>query len=316
MSQSFLLAQPTLVNVTPTDNQVFKSNALPERVTLTFSERLKPDISIVRVVDAVRNQADRGTSAVNDKQISVELNKGLIPADYSVEYSVASDVDGTITNGSYNFKIVPLPGSPLDAGYLFSTPNTAFGTNWEIYFPWAVVYFIVFLIGAIAVNFVYFYGKYRFKDNRLTYTMLNRASRNAAIAFSLGVFFFLCRMGNLQPFNARIWLYLTVVLLVFYSVRGVMWRMKFYPQAKAQWLDYQQRHRKKTSEPANVPSTKVPAKNTPTGTLASGSGDAGGEEKIDTDTLGEGATERAIPETPRGLSQRGQKRREKKRDRR
>ncbi|MEI6043339.1 MAG: copper resistance CopC family protein [Chloroflexota bacterium] len=317
--QSSLLAQATLVNATPTDNQIFKKNNLPEKVTLTFSEGLKSEGSLLRVIDTLRSQVDRGTITVSEKQISVELNKGegLPPTDYSVEYSVVSAVDGSITNGSYNFRIVPLPGNPLDVSYQFSTPTSPFGNDWGIYFPLALVYSILFLIGAIGSNFVYFYGKYRFKENRLTYTMLNRASRNAAIVFSLGVFFFLCRLGNLQPFNARIWLYLTIVLLIFYTVRGVTWRMKAYPLAKTQWLEYQQKHRKKNPEPviANASPAKVAAKSGSIGTLSSGSADAGGEEKLGNTTLNEGVAARPT-ETPRGLSARGQKRREKKRDKR
>lgn len=320
LAQTTLLAQATLVSSNPKDNEVFRSTALPTNVTLTFSEALKSEGSSLQVVNTVRNQVDQGKVTVNDKTISVDLNKNIAAADYSVEYSVVSASDGKTTSGSYNFKIVPTAGSPLDAGYLFSTPTSAFGENWDIYFPWALVFFIVFIIGAIIANVVYFYGKYRFfRNNRLTYTMVNRASRNAAIAFSLGVFFFLCRIANLQPFNARFWLYLSVALLIYYVFRGVVWRAREYPKAKAAWQEIQLRQQRKkglepavaappAAKPAAIAKPATTAKPVPTtGTLASGSGDAGGEEKIEIPPAQRSA------ETPRGLSQRGQKRREKKR---
>lgn len=322
-----LQAAPLLIATTtiPQDNQIFKNSAIPEQVVLTFDKSLKLEGSLLRVVDPIRSPADQGSFKVNDRQISVQLNKGLAPADYSVEYIAVAADDGSITQGSYNFKIVPPPGNPLDAGYQFSTPTDPIGRDWNIYFPLGLVYGLVFLIGAIISNYFYFVGKYRFRANRLTYTMINRASRTGAIIFSLGVFFFLCRLGNLQPFNARFWLYLSVVLLVIFAVRGVIWRLNTYPKAKAEWEETQARQRRKAPvEPPLVPvaPVKVVAKTAPAKVISSNnSADAGGVEELDTSAVREAAsssetTRSAASAAARGLSQRGQKRREKKRERR
>jgi methionine-rich copper-binding protein CopC len=321
LAQSSLMAQAKLVKSTPADNQIFKTSEAPDRVTLTFSENLKADASTLRVIDALGNPMDDGKVTVNGADISIGIVKrkpadkpndpiSVPAADYSVQYDVISDADGSNTAGSYNFKVVPVPGNPLDAGYLLTTPTSAFGDNWNIYFPWALIGFVVFIIGAIIANFFYFYAKYRFRNNRLTYTIVNRASRNAAIAFSLGVFFYLCRIGNLQPFNARLWLYLASLLLVYYIIRGVIWRARVYPKAKAEWLEILQRQRRKAPEVAPV----APAKAVPAATTLS-SADAGGEDRVKSPATPDGARPGGV-ETPRGLSQRGQKRREKKRDRR
>lgn len=197
--------------------------------------------------------------------------------------------------------------------YIFSTPDEIFG-------PYSTVYFIVFALGTIVANFFYFYGKYRFKDNLLTYTLINRASRNASIAFSLGFVFFLCRIVRLQPFNARIFLDVALILLLYYIVRGIGYMLRTYPKAKAEWQARKERlapRREKKEEPKPAPAPvrpATPAKVTTTGTLASGSGDAGGDE----DDIEPGTA--VPPEMPKvsrqGLSERGQKRRERKRSKR
>jgi hypothetical protein len=192
-----------------------------------------------------------------------------------------------------------------DFGYVFSTPDVVFG-------PYSLAYFIVFAVGTIVANFFYFYGKYWFKENLLTYTLVNRASRNAAIAFSLGFFFFLCRIALLQPFNARIFLDVALVLLVYYVVRGVGYMLRTYPKAKAEWQAQKERRVKK-AEPkvaAPIPAAKV-TKTVTTASVAAGSGDGGGSDSAEEDAQ---VVKTTAVRT--GLSERGQKRRERKRNKR
>ncbi len=192
-----------------------------------------------------------------------------------------------------------------DFGYVFSTPD-------EIWGPYSTAYFIVFTLGTLVANFFYFYGKYWFKNNLLTYTLVNRASRNGAIAFSLGFAFFLSRIAKLQPFNARLFLDVALILLVYFVVRGVGYMLQKYPNAKAEWQAHKERNARKSELRAAAPApvAKV-AKAVTTGVLASGSGDAGGEE-----TLEETQAAREAREFRAGLSERGQKRRERKRNKR
>lgn len=191
--------------------------------------------------------------------------------------------------------------NPLDFNYAFTSPSTD-----SLFGPFSIAYFVVFIIGTIISNYFYFFGKYRFKSNLLTYTMVNRASRNAAIAFTLGFVFFLCRLAQLPPFSARIFLDVTIVLLVYYVIRGIIWRSRSYPKAKAEWEAVQNRNRRREGDvaapaPAKVAAVRetVPATNA----VAASAADAGSEE---------GVIRPAVP-TRQGLSERGQKRRERKR---
>ncbi|HEX2913555.1 MAG TPA: hypothetical protein VH186_22315 [Chloroflexia bacterium] len=194
--------------------------------------------------------------------------------------------------------------NPFSFDYVFNVPDYVWGF-------YSTIYFIVFLIGTLVFNFIYFYGKYRFKDNLLTYTLINRASRNASIAFSLGFFFFLCRIVKLQPFAARIFLDAALVLLLYYVIRGIGYMFRTYPKAKAEWEAQKERTQRK-AEPRIRPAAPAGtvAKTVPTGALASSSADAGGDEAIS-------ATQDAKQvQVRQGLSERGMKRRERKRNKR
>jgi hypothetical protein len=186
-----------------------------------------------------------------------------------------------------------------DFKYVFSAPDEVFG-------PYSTIYFIVVIIGTLLANFFYFYGKYRFKENLLTYTLINRASRNAALVFSLGFFFFLCRIALLQPFNARLFLDITVVLLVYFIVRGIGYLSRTFPRAKAEWKTLQERNARKAkpeATPASIPSAKVARP-----VAASDGSDETGDDKEEDDS--------APAKVRTGLSERGQKRRERKRNKR
>ncbi len=210
--------------------------------------------------------------------------------------------------------------NPLDFGYVFSTADYVWG-------PYSTIFFIVFLIGAIVSNFVFFYFKYRFKNNLLTYTLVNRASRNAAIAFSLGVFFFLSRIALLQPFNARLFLDLSLLLLAFYIVRGILYMFRTYPKAKAEWQARQARENRR-SEPRTVAASAPIRPATPAKASAAATATAApvktAPAKVSStaatvataDAGATTATNAAIEAARQGLSERGQKRRERKRSKR
>ena len=190
--------------------------------------------------------------------------------------------------------------NPFDLGYIFDSP-TDIGT-----YGW--IYFGVATVGMLIANFFYFYGKYRFKSNLLTYTVINRASRSMAIVFTLGFLFMLSRFVMLPPFNSRVFLYATLILFIYYVVRGIGYLLRTYPKAKAEWQNRKDRENKTATKaaPAVRPATKPIA----TSTLATSSADAGGDENI------EKLPEQGTPVVRQGLSERGLKRRERKRNRR
>jgi hypothetical protein len=210
--------------------------------------------------------------------------------------------------------------NPFDFGYVFSTADYVWG-------PYSTIFFIVFLIGAIISNLVFFVFKYRFKNNLLTYTLVNRASRNAAIAFSLGVFFFLSRIALLQPFNARVFLDLSALLLLYYIIRGIIYMFRTYPKAKAEWQARQARENRK-NEPRTAAAAAAPARpvastkaNGAATTTAAATPVKAAPAKVATTagTVAAADTNVISPASEaarQGLSERGQKRRERKRSKR
>ncbi len=202
--------------------------------------------------------------------------------------------------------------NPFDFGYVFSTP-VDFG-------PYALTFFLISIIGTAVANFMFFSGKYRFKNNLLTYTLVNRASRAAAIGFTLAFVFFLCRIARLQPFNARLFLDIALVLLIVYAVRGIGYMLRTYPKAKAEWLGRREKLQPRGAAAIKPASASVqvakaaPAKaiaTAATGSLATSSADAGGD-----DSTAESRAAAQVAAARRELSERGQKRRERKRNKR
>lgn len=203
--------------------------------------------------------------------------------------------------------------NPFDFGYVFSTPD-------EVWGYYSTIFFIVFTLGTIISNFVFFYFKYRFKSNLLTYTLVNRASRNASIAFSLGFFFFLSRIAKLQPFNARLFLDISLLLLVYFIIRGIMYMFRTYPKAKAEWQAHQARQTRRTEPRATAAAIAPIRPATPTKVAT-----ATTSSKVVTTVASVGSrsgetvtTTVASPaaDLRQGLSERGQKRRERKRNKR
>ncbi len=202
--------------------------------------------------------------------------------------------------------------NPFDFGYVFSTPD-------EVWGYYSTIFFIVFALGTIISNFVFFYFKYRFRSNLLTYTLVNRASRNASIAFSLGFFFFLSRIAKLQPFNARLFLDISLLLLVYFIIRGIIYMFRTYPKAKAEWQAHQARQTRRTEPRATAAAAPIrPATPTRVATATTSSKVVTTAASVGSRSGETATTTVASPATDlrQGLSERGQKRRERKRNKR
>ena len=203
--------------------------------------------------------------------------------------------------------------NPFDFGYVFSTPDDVWG-------PYSTAFFIVFTLGTIVSNLVFFWLKYRFRNNLLTYTLVNRASRNASIAFSLGFFFFLCRIAKLQPFNARLFLDVALLLVVFFIIRGIIYMFRTYPKARTEWQARQARETRKNEPRATAAAPIRPATPAKVGATATAAPAkvATTAASVSSNGSSDGAAAPVIaPATEiRGLSERGQKRRERKRNKR
>jgi methionine-rich copper-binding protein CopC len=325
-------AAAKLVNTIPNKDQYLDYSGDVIQVRLEFDNNVKAEGSVIQVIKDQGSEKNVTVPAVaidpgNPKVafITIGAKSALGSNKYTVNYSIISADDNTPVAGNYEFYIKPPASSPIDLGYIFSTPTTPFTTNWYgyNYLPLSVIYFLVAILGTIAGNFFFFYGKYFFKRNLLTYTLVNRSSRAIAIASSLGLFFFLCRFPKLQPFDARFFLYVPVVLAIVYFFRGIGWSLRSYPKARAEWREHQARERRKVEKEEEARREKaeraerrqatpiVPAKVATTST-SSADGDA------EDDGEGGDADGKELPAgtaIARGSSTRGEKRRAKKRAR-
>lgn len=102
-------ANPTVFN--PKPNQSFDSNgqAVPDKITITFTERPELKASNIKVTDSKNTRVDNNdlkTLSNDDRTLSVSLGKSKItPGIYTVNWIVLSKDDGHITKGSYVFSI-------------------------------------------------------------------------------------------------------------------------------------------------------------------------------------------------------------------
>lgn len=129
--------------------------------------------------------------------------------------------------------------NPFNWDYLKTVP----GPN-EVFGPFSIAYLILFIVGLVLSVVIYNgWAKQRFSD-----PVLHRMARKWAgigiVIFGLGLFFFLIRWLQINPFGfaRRYWLWLTLVALVVLAVYAIWDYRTHYPALKAQY-DEQQRRR-------------------------------------------------------------------------
>jgi methionine-rich copper-binding protein CopC len=103
-------ANPTVYN--PKPNQTFDTSngqAVPDKITITFSERPEIKASNIKVTDSKNTRVDNNdlkTLSNDERTLSVSLGKSkIIPGTYTVNWIVLSKDDGHITKGSYVFSV-------------------------------------------------------------------------------------------------------------------------------------------------------------------------------------------------------------------
>jgi copper resistance protein C len=79
--------------------------AMPQEVTLWFTQKLEPAFSTITVTDAAGRRVDAGKTRVSGSQMSVSLRSGG-PGTYHVKWRVLS-VDTHTTDGNFTFKVGP-----------------------------------------------------------------------------------------------------------------------------------------------------------------------------------------------------------------
>ena len=91
----------------PSPNKVFDSpQSLPDKVTITFTERPELKASSIKVLNSNNERIDGNDLKIadSDKTLSVSIDKSKItPGIYTVNWAALSKDDGHITKGSYVF---------------------------------------------------------------------------------------------------------------------------------------------------------------------------------------------------------------------
>lgn len=80
----------------------------PPEVALSFTQKLEPAFSTVRVTDSEGRQVDRGDKRVDGNDCSVLRVSlpPLVPGTYRVQWRVLS-VDTHVSEGDFTFKVAP-----------------------------------------------------------------------------------------------------------------------------------------------------------------------------------------------------------------
>lgn len=93
----------------PAPNTVLDSGeTLPDKVTITFTERPELRASSIKVLNSNNERIDSNDlkTTDSDKTLSVSIDKSrIIPGIYTVDWAVLSKDDGHITKGSYVFTV-------------------------------------------------------------------------------------------------------------------------------------------------------------------------------------------------------------------
>jgi methionine-rich copper-binding protein CopC len=93
----------------PKPNEIVDSaEALPDRVSIIFTENPEPRASSLKVINSNNERIDNNDLKVSelDKSISIGLDKSkVIPGVYTADWLVLSKSDGHITKGTYVFSI-------------------------------------------------------------------------------------------------------------------------------------------------------------------------------------------------------------------
>jgi copper transport protein len=132
----------------------------PPQVTITFTERPDPALSIIHVLDAQGNEVQQGSAAVVGGQ-PLELRVAVKPVGkgvYTVTWRAVSKVDGHVTAGSFSFGVGVSPAEVTRAGGT-SVPSTPPPSPVAAAGRWGLYAGLALLVGAGAISWFVFPGE-------------------------------------------------------------------------------------------------------------------------------------------------------------
>ncbi len=116
-------------------------------------------------------------------------------------------------------------GNPFSWDSLTTAP-----TPDQVFDPSGVAFLIVFGVGFLVSLVLYNNGANRFVAHGLKRRLIQRAAGLAMLVFGIGLFFFAIRMLQINPFTfgTRLWLWLSVLMLVGFVVAVLIYLQKNY----------------------------------------------------------------------------------------
>ena len=119
------------VTYDPSPNKVFDSpQSLPDKVTITFTERPEVKASSIKVLNSDNQRIDSNDLKISnsDKTLAVSIDKPKItPGIYTVNWAALSKDDGHITKGSYVFSFDNKNTQQAQNSQIMSNVNSSTG---------------------------------------------------------------------------------------------------------------------------------------------------------------------------------------------
>jgi len=129
--------------------------------------------------------------------------------------------------------------NPFSWDYMRTVPGPD-----EVFGTFSIAYLIFFIAGFIVSIVVYNGWAKQWFDDPVLHRMARKWAGIAIVIFGLGLFFFLIRWLQINPFGfaRRFWLWLTLLAIIVLIVYAIWDYKTHYPALKAQY-DEQQRRR-------------------------------------------------------------------------
>jgi len=141
-----LAALVTMVFAIPAGTHALLSNSTPgagavlqrapQNVTITFTERPEPKLSVIRVLDSAGRPVDQGPArGVPGHPLELMVPLVTLPqGTYTVSWRTVSEVDGHVTGGAFAFGVGVAP-SPTQQPQITSPPPSpaAVASRWAMY---------------------------------------------------------------------------------------------------------------------------------------------------------------------------------------
>ena len=119
------------VTYDPSPNKVFDSSqSLPDKVTITFSEKPEVKASSIKVLNSNNERIDNNDLKItdSDRTLSVSIDKSKITQGiYTVNWAALSKDDGHITRGSYVFSFDNKNTQQAQNSQIMSNVNSSTG---------------------------------------------------------------------------------------------------------------------------------------------------------------------------------------------